>query len=145
MTNKQKQTLAKLLYVRGVITHQKELAERVGVREATVSGWKKKGNWDRLKRSLLVTRQEQLGHLYGQLEELSTAISGKPEGERYANSKQGDIYAKLTAAIGKLESELSVQQVIDVMMRFNEFIAKADLEDAQRIIDYQDAFIKSLL
>jgi transposase len=145
MTNQQKRELAEILYVRGGITHQGELADRVGVRPATISKWKAKFEWDRLARPLLATRQQQLTHLYEQLEELTNAIRAKEEGKRYADSKQGDIYAKLTSAIQKLEIDLSIQEIVDVMMRFNEFIAKVDVEHAQLILDYQDSFIKSRL
>jgi uncharacterized protein YjcR len=145
MTNKQKKALAEMLFVRGGVSNQTELAEKVGVRPATITKWKKEGGWDKLRKSLLVTRQQQLAFLYDQVDELSQAIRKKEPGQRYANSKEGDIYAKLTTSIAKLETEVSVAEIVTVQMQFSEFIASADLAHAQMILEYQDAFIKSRL
>ena len=146
MTNEQKKDLAQLLYTRGIVTHQGELALRVDVTEDTISKWKKAGSWDDMKKSLLTTRQEELRNLYDQLSELNAAIKQKPEGERYADSKQADIQRKITASIRELETETSVAQVVDVFIGFSEFIRKqADLDTAKQVSDLQDAYIKKLL
>lgn len=52
----------------------KEIAERVGVRPNTISNWIKKGNWDKLRQSLMVTRQQMITDLYEQLDLLNTSI-----------------------------------------------------------------------
>jgi len=63
----QEKEYARILYVSERITY-KEIAERVGVTEKTVGKWAEAGNWDRLRKSLLTTRQSQLVHWYNQLE-----------------------------------------------------------------------------
>jgi transposase-like protein len=146
MNAKRKLELAQLLYTRGVVSDQSELAVRVGVTPQTISRWKKKHGWENMRKSLLTTRQEELRRLYDQLKELNDHIRSKPEGQRYANSKEADTITKITSAIRNLETEVSASQTIDVFMKFNEFIQNVeDLQLAQKIVELQDAFVKSLL
>ena len=65
-----------------------------------------KGNWEQLKASITITREEQLKNLYRQLAELNNAIMGKPEGERFPNAAEADTISKLSNAIKKLETEV---------------------------------------
>ncbi|SUJ26510.1 Uncharacterised protein [Sphingobacterium spiritivorum] len=65
---------ARVLFVSENLS-QKELAERVGVTEKTVSKWIDEGEWRKLKRSLLNTRHNQLNMLYDQLEWLNNHIA----------------------------------------------------------------------
>lgn len=145
MTNEQKKELAKLLFFQTDLK-QSEIAERVDVRAATISDWVKKEGWDRVRRSILATRQKELGRLYEQLEALNNKIESREEGERYANNKEADIMTKLTASIRQLETETSLATVIDVFTKFNEFLRKLEgLEEAKRIFAYQDSFVKSMM
>ena len=57
---------ARMLYVNERITF-KEIATRVKVSEKTVSKWAELDGWDKLRKSLLTTRQNQLVHFYNQL------------------------------------------------------------------------------
>ena len=75
LTNEQKKAWAKTLYTRETLT-QAEIAERVGVSRVTVNNWIGKGNWEQLKASITITREEQLKNLYRQLAELNNAIMG---------------------------------------------------------------------
>ncbi len=52
----------------------KEIAERVGVRPNTVTGWIKKGNWEKVRLSLMVSRPKMITDLYEQLDLLNTSI-----------------------------------------------------------------------
>lgn len=105
LTNEQKKAWAKTLYTRETLT-QAEIAERVGVSRVTVNNWIGKGNWEQLKASITITREEQLKNLYRQLAELNNAIMGKPEGERFPNAAEADTISKLSNAIKKLETEV---------------------------------------
>mgnify|MGYP002601704983 CR=1 FL=1 len=75
LTNEQKKAWAKTLYTRETLT-QAEIAERVGVSRVTVNNWIGKGNWEQLKASITITREEQLKNLYRQLAELKKAGRG---------------------------------------------------------------------
>jgi transcriptional regulator with XRE-family HTH domain len=69
--------LAKILFVNEGVS-QKEIAERLNLTEKTVSKWAKDGEWDKLKTSMLVTKDNQLTALYRQLENLNVEIATRP-------------------------------------------------------------------
>lgn len=140
----EKQELAKHYYVKERML-QKEVADKVGVRAATISKWVKDGRWDKLRQSMLTTRSEQLSILYQQLEELNSHIMGKAEGSRFADAKQADVLSKITTAIERLERESSLGDVVEVFMKFNDFVRKNAYESLQGIVELEDAFIKAQL
>jgi transcriptional regulator with XRE-family HTH domain len=135
---------AKLLYTKERIT-QKEIAVRVGVSEVTVSKWAKKDNWEGLKLNLSVTREERMMSTIIQLTELDKAISNQPEGFRYPSSRDADVRRKLVADLASLEVECGIKDIVDVSVKFLEWLRKVDLKRAQEISDYFDAFIKEQL
>ena len=57
---------------------QKELAEKVGVTEKTISDWIKDLKLADKKRSLLVTKRSQLVNMYNQLEKINEEIKRRP-------------------------------------------------------------------
>lgn len=144
MTNAQKKEWAKLLFTKEHLP-QVEIAERVGVSPVTVNRWIKRENWELLQASLTVTREEQLGHLYRQVAELNNNISNRPEGERFANSKEADAINKLAAAIDKMERETGLGEIISSFQQFLSFLRVTDMDLAKRFIPLMDAFIKSKL
>ena len=77
LRKKQEQEFAKSLFLSQNLT-QKEIAERVGVTEKTLSKWIEKEGWDKLKKSALVTKAAQLAMLYDQLEYLNRHIATRP-------------------------------------------------------------------
>lgn len=124
---------------------QKEAAEKVGVSAVTLNKWYKKYNWEDLKQSLLVTRQQQLKRLYMQMDELNTAIMGRPAGQRFANSKEADTLSKLAGAIKTMETEASIADVVEVSKRFLNFMRRFSAEKAIEVAGLFDEFIKYLL
>ena len=122
LTNAQKKEWAKTLYLRENLTQQ-EIAERVGVSRVTVSNWVRTGKWEEQKVGLTLTRQEQVANLYRQVAEINRAISQRPEGERFASSKEADILGKLSASIRNMSrrSELLIQSVC-LLVLLNMFV-----------------------
>jgi len=127
------------------VLSQKAIAEKVGVSEKTMSKWAKDENWERLRKSLLISKQEQLAMLYDQVDEINKSIRKKPEGERFANSKEADILSKLTASIEQLEEETNISDVVEVCKRTITFLQKHDFEKSKEVVDLCDAFIKDCL
>lgn len=144
LTAKQKKAWAKTLYLKENLT-QKEIAEKVGVSRISVIRWIKDENWEDLKTSLTLTREEQIGNLYRQVSEINRAIADKPEGERYANSKEADILGKLAAAINKMETDIGIKDICEVGTKFIDWLRPIDLDRAQDIAALYDAFIKDKL
>ena len=58
----QKKEWAKLLFTKENLT-QGEIAERVGVSRVTINKWANTENWELLKVSITITREEQLKSL----------------------------------------------------------------------------------
>ncbi|MBY0244495.1 MAG: putative DNA-binding transcriptional regulator [Sphingobacteriaceae bacterium] len=141
----QKKELAKLLYTKEGITTQKELALRVGVSERTMSKWVNSESWETLRESLVVTKEQQLRMLYMQLTELTDNINSRTEGSRFPNSKEADVYVKLTSAIKQMESENSIADIIEVAKGFLNFLRVEDFELSQRVGNFFDGFIKQKL
>lgn len=109
----------------------------------TVNNWIGKGNWEQLKASITITREEQLKNLYRQLAELNNAIMGKPEGERFPNAAEADTISKLSNAIKKLETEVGLADIISVFSDLLKWVRTYDSTQAKEITPLLDAFVKS--
>lgn len=68
---------AKVLFVNENVS-QKEIAVRVKVTEKTLTKWITEGKWEGLKKSMLVTKDNQLIALYDQLETMTNEIKTRP-------------------------------------------------------------------
>ncbi len=144
LTNAQKKEWAKTLYLRENLTQQ-EIADRVGCSRVTVSNWVRAGKWEEQKVGITLTRQEQVGNLYRQVAEINRTIAGRPEGERYATSKEADILGKLAAAISKMEQEIGIADIISVLTGLIEWLRPYDIERAKELTRIADAYIKDKL
>lgn len=143
-TTQEKKDLAKLLFTRNNLS-QKEIAERVGVDPKTIGKWVKDELWENLRKSLLVTKEEQLRFFYDQLDSLNKAITLRPEGKRYADSKEANTFVMLTTSIRNMETETGVNEIIDVAKAFLNWLRADDLDQAKAITRLFDSFIKERL
>lgn len=144
LTNAQKKEWAKTLYLRENLTQQ-EIADRVGCSRVTVSNWVRAGKWEGQKVGITLTRQEQVANLYRQVAEINRTIAERPEGERFATSKEADILGKLAAAISKMEQEVGIADTISVLTGLIEWLRPHDIEKAKEITRIADAYIKDKL
>ncbi|WP_157998024.1 DDE transposase family protein [Bizionia argentinensis] len=121
----------------------KEIADRVGVRAGTVGKWIKDEEWEKLRKSLLVTRQKMIGDLYDQLEWLNDRIREREV--KVADSKESNTIAVITSAIKKLETETSIAEIFEVGTAFLDFLKPIDFDIYKKLIPVFDAFINSKL
>lgn len=136
---------ARLLFTKEKMT-QKEIAAKVGVREATISKWVTTGNWEKERASIMTTRHAQLVMWYQQLDDLNKKIIQRDEGSRYPQGNESDTISKLSAAIRALELETSVAETINVLTRVLEHGRKnLPFEKVQEFSQYLDSYIKSLI
>ncbi|TAN18820.1 MAG: DDE transposase family protein [Chitinophagaceae bacterium] len=142
LTIKQKKEWAKLLFIRETGMTQKIIAAKVGTSEKTLSQWATKEHWDNLRKSLLVTKEEQLHRLYNQLDALNHLIE---ENKGYANSKEADTIVKLTSAIRNLETETSIAEVFEAGKKFITWVQQNDFSKAKELVELYDGFIKNQL
>ena len=141
-----KKELAKLLFTKDNLD-QKEIAEKVGVSEKTISKWVNANDeeWKKLRQSLIVTKEQQLRRIYDQLDELNATIMKREPGKRYADSKEADTMVKLTAAAKNLEADASVADIIEVQKRFLNWLRKLAPTKAKEVALMVDDFIKDTL
>jgi hypothetical protein len=141
LTSKQKREWAQDLYKTGNYD-QKEIALKVQVAEKTITEWKQKYNWETLRKSLLITKQESLADLYDILDNTKKDI--KTRGSK-ANSKDADAILKLTTAIKNLEVKTSLDQILEVCKQLVLHIQSIDYDKAKELVEYVDLFIKHSL
>lgn len=144
LTIDQKKEWAELLCTKEGYS-QKDAAAKVGVSAVSMNKWYNEGNWLRVRQSMLITRQEQLSRLYMQLDELTSSIQKKPEGSRYADSKQADTISKLSGAIKTMETEASIADVVEVSKRFLAWYRPFNHSKALEIAGLFNDFIKDML
>lgn len=140
----QKKEWAQTLFLRENLTQQ-EIADRVGVSRVTVSNWSRAGKWEEQKAGITLTRQEQVANLYRQVAEINRAIAARPEGQRFATSKEADILGKLAAAIARMEQEVGIADKISVLTDLINWLRPVDLEKAKDLTRIADAYIKDKL
>jgi len=145
-TISQKKEWAKLLYLKSEL-NQKEIAEKVNISEKTLSKWvnDENENWELLKSSFAITREQELRRIYIQISELNNSISSRDRGCRFATSKEADTISKLASAAKSLEAETSISDTISVFREFTEWLKEVDFARAKEFITYQDGFIKHKL
>lgn len=144
LSSQQKKDWARTLYLRENLT-QAEIATRVGVSRVTINKWSQVGKWEEQKAGMTITRKQQIANLYRQVAEINRVIADRPEGERFANSKEADILGKLSASIRKMETDAGIADTISVLTKFVNWLRSSDLEKAKEITRLADAFIKDLL
>ena len=140
----QKREWAKLLYIRENLT-QKEIAEKVGMSALTIGKWIKLEAWDKLRQSMLITRETQLSRLYMQLDELNAAILAREEGHRFPDYKEADAISKLTNAIKAMESDASIADIVEVAKRLLDYLRPVSQDKAIEVARIFDDFIKHIL
>ncbi|OWP84338.1 hypothetical protein BWK59_05810 [Flavobacterium davisii] len=138
---KEEREYARILYVNERITY-KEIASRVKVTEKTVSKWAEEDNWDKLRKSLLTTKQNQLTHWYNQLEAINEKVAAR---DNIPTNTEADTMSKITSNIQKLEVETNLGEYIEVGMKVLTFIQDINLEDAKKFKNYYDEFINAKL
>lgn len=135
-----KQYLAKILFTREKLD-QKTVAKKVGVSENTMSEWVNKFNWKDLRRRLLLSKEEQLNSLYEQLEVLNEEIRNSEL--RRPDNGQADVVSKLTKAIGYMETDLAIADIVESGMRFIRFLqVSGTIEQVTEVTDMWHSFIQ---
>ena len=140
-TNIDKKDIAKARYLSGSVT-QEEIADKVGTTRQTVSRWIKEGGWEQLKASITITPAQILAGLNRQIIEINNNINAREEGKRFATVAEADTLAKLSSAIKKIEQDVGIADIVDVGIRFTNWLRALDLDKAKEYNELLDAFIK---
>lgn len=145
MTRDQQRDFALTLFLTEQTATQKEIAQRTGVTEKTLSKWVTTEGWHKLRRSKLASRQTALSNAYDQLEALNALIAQREEGHRFPNAKEADTMVKLSATIRQLETQLSLSDVMDVGIHFIEHVRQINPEHVTESLELYDSFIKTMM
>lgn len=139
--NIDKKDIAKSLFLNGNFT-QEEIAEKVGITRQTVSRWIKDGGWEQLKASMTITPDQILAGLNRQIIEINNNINSREEGKRFASVPEADTLAKLASAIKKIEQDVGIADIVNVGIRFTNWLRPVDLDKAKMFNELWDTFIK---
>lgn len=145
LTSKQKKEWANLLYLKGDITTQKELAARVGVSQNTIGKWIAEGKWDSLRINLPVTREEQYANILLELEQLNNSIKLKAEGRRFADAKEADARRKMIKDLKDLETKANIAEIINTSIHLVRWVNTFDIEKGKEVATLFNSFIKENL
>lgn len=138
----EKREHAKLLFIREKLT-QKEISRRLQITEGTISKWSNEDNWEQAKKSIMMTREDQLRQMMDELEILNTEIA--TGGRGYATKEQAYIRDTLIQNIKKLETDVSASEVFDVATKMISYYRGIDLDKAKALTEDFDGYIKTLL
>jgi hypothetical protein len=115
------------------------------VTEKTLGSWVRKNDWEVLRASYTVTKEQELRRIYMQINNLNTVINDREEGKRYATSTEADILSKLASTARSLETETGLSSIVDSGILFLDWLRPVDFELAQKCSEYYDGFIKERL
>ena len=132
----QKYEYAYLLYMQRV--PQKEIADRVGVSQQTLSKWKDDGGWELKRVARTVSRDQIINKMLMKINELL-------DSEEDFN---GDEFAKLSSQLEKIKGGYTMDDVADILTKFGDYIIEQSASDkaittefVQLLTKYQDKYL----
>ncbi len=135
--NEQLREWAKHLYTRGEKSLA-ELSEDMDISEAQLRQWATESSWDYIKKTMPTSKAYQIEKLYLLLEKTNEKLLREEE----VNAKDLDLIVKFTAAIKNLDTEISIQQIIEVAKSFTGWLHAQNRELAKSMTMHFDKFIK---
>ena len=127
---------AYLLYMQRV--PQKEIADRVGVSQQTLSKWKDDGGWELKRVARTVSRDQIINKTLMKINELL-------DNEEDFN---GDEFAKLSSQLEKIKGGYTMDDVADILTKFGDYIIEQSASDkaittefVQLLTKYQDKYL----
>ena len=140
-SNINKKDIAKDLYLKGGCT-QEEIAAKVGTTRQTVSRWAREGKWEELRASFTISTENILAGMIRQVSEIQNQANARKEGERSFTSKEADTVVKITSAIKKLQNDAGITDIVNVGIKFTNWLRGIDIEKAKEYNELWDLFIK---
>lgn len=135
---------AQELYMKGF--EQKQIAQMIGVTEATVSRWQKEGSWKERRAALSLTRPELVNKLLLTIDTLIEQVNASNDPTAIAGL--ADKLSKLSATVSKLDKQTTVVDAIEVFTYFAKWLearAKTNpditVDLLKQINKYQEMYI----
>lgn len=112
---------------------QKQIADKIGISEVTISKWKSEGNWEDLKGAETITAKKITANIYQEMFKLSQAGS----------ALNADKMIKLAATIEKLsDRRLAISHYINAFKDLSTFLFEKDPELGKRANLLMNEFIQ---
>ena len=141
MKKTEKLELAKTLYFK-TNKSQKEICKTVGWSQNTFTRIKSKEHWEEQKRAGILTNDQ----IIAQLRIQAKRITDKADTEkRILTTSEVDSIAKLSSSIEKLSNKINISTIIDAGILFIDWVRLDNQDEAQRISEIYDQYIKSRL
>ena len=122
---------------------QEEIAEKVGSSRQTIARWIKQNGWEELRASASITPDKIIANFQRQIMEINRNIEEREAGQRFATPAESDTLVKLAASINKLEQDVGISDIVNVAIKFTNWLRATDVEVCKTISPYLDTFIKS--
>ena len=136
--------IAKILYVREKLT-LKEIAEKVGVQEATIIGWAEREQWAKLRSGLTLCKESIIMDIYMQIQDITKTISERPEGMRKPTPNEATLIRKLSESVKNMEQDIGIAEIVSCGMQFIDFLRNFEYEKSKEVAPLWDSFLRSKL
>lgn len=91
---------------------------------------------------MTITPEQILVGLNRQIIEINNNINAREEGKRFATVPEADTLAKLASAIKKIEQDVGIADIVDVGIKFTNWLRIVDIDRAKVFNELWDLFIK---
>lgn len=137
----EKQQLGYLLYMETSKT-QKECAGIVGVSEKTFGDWVEKFGWKEEKGANHVTPDKLKSRFLVMIADFEEKLRSE---KRFATPAEADALLKISAAVERLDKKITPSIIMNVFMRFNDWLSLVDPKLASSLTEYQIQFVQTTL
>jgi DNA-binding XRE family transcriptional regulator len=136
-----KKELAKSIFMQGVYT-QDEISNLVGISRVSIGKWIKDGKWEEMRTASTITPQKIIYQLTQQIDDINKNILSRPEGKRFATTKEADAILKLSNTIKNLQNETGLKELVSVSMAFLSWLRDiGEYEKGKEFVEYFNLFI----
>jgi transposase len=141
MAKEAQRKTAEQLYLGGFVKTRKELAERVGVAEATVRSWIERGNWEQRRQATQVSKENIEALSYQIAETYQRQLKRKVENEEQITDGDINSLHKLSSALKNIAGQGSFRDITQMVSDFMEWLKHRDLALAQQLLPYVDEYL----
>lgn len=136
----EKYQYAYMLFLQSV--PQREICERVNISSATLNAWKTKGGWNEKR----AAKEINLDTIFSKaMKKINDMLD---DGDTF----NADAFAKAVSQLKKLKRDTTVDDIIDALTRFGDWLIRESNQDrtidadfVQRVTEYQDKYVQNMI
>jgi hypothetical protein len=138
----EQQKQAESLYFQTSLT-KTEIARIIGISRRTVHYWVRHNHWDRIRESAQVMPVALAGNCYCILAKLQESILSPDRAGKPVTLQEVNAMHRLTMTISKLKDRATLNENVEMMTYFMDFVHKADPAMAEELKPVINNYIKS--